>query len=185
MVQVFSETVEISTEQELRDFALKVNEGYDYSGSGIVLKNDIALHGEWTPIGLSTKSSFKGTFDGRGYTISGLSINDDGSDALYFGLFGVSYGEISNVSVKGTIQAVNYSGKENRLLRYIGGIVGYTTANIAGCTNYVDITADYATIGGIAGKAADPEESERKIIQCVNHGTLQGERKKKDIILSG
>ena len=62
------------------------------------LANSIDLGGhEWTPIGNST-TPFKGHFDGNGYTIYGLSIQNDVNG--YAGLFGkVEGSKISGLSV--------------------------------------------------------------------------------------
>ena len=84
------------------------------STSSARLINDIALTESWTPIGDSGSHKFSGSFDGNGYTISGLSIvhNDpDGEGDVRLGLFGYVGGttaapaEIKNLTVKGSISA--------------------------------------------------------------------------------
>ncbi len=91
------------------------------------------------PIGDSTK--FEGNFDGLGYTISNLYINNASSN--YAGLFGV-VDRGSNISNLGLID-VDISG-----YWYVGGLVGY---------NYGEITNSYASaevsgnaiVGGLIG----------------------------------
>ncbi len=73
-------------------------------GASAVLKNDVDLTGyEWTPIGdygHTYYDKFSGSFDGCGYTITGLYINDS-SNAGYAGLFGyVSGGTIKNLMIE-------------------------------------------------------------------------------------
>ena len=54
----------------------------------------------WTPIGTSDDDAYTGTFDGKGYTISGLYFDHPDAD-YYVGLFGCigANGKISNVGV--------------------------------------------------------------------------------------
>ena len=73
----------ISNEDDLRQLATDVNGGTTYADSYFKLTQNIILNGEWTPIG--TSYSFQGTFDGAGYTVSGLSITSSGTG--YLGLF--------------------------------------------------------------------------------------------------
>jgi hypothetical protein len=99
--------------------------------------------------GSSSTTTFMGTFDGKGYTITGLYINS--KDGMYGGLFG-SIGklgevepvvrnvnlvdvEIVNVDLYGggAVGLINYMGKVERVSvtgtingrRYIGGVVGW------------------------------------------------------------
>ena len=86
VLPVSAQDVLIGTESELRTFASNVNNGTDYRDRTIYLTTNITLlEGAWTPIGTS-EHSFKGHFEGWGYTISGLSIDAGSSD--YQGLFG-------------------------------------------------------------------------------------------------
>ncbi len=77
-VSAFAQT-EISTEEQLKAIA------NDLSGT-YVLKNDITLSdAEWTPIGTSS-DPFKGTLDGKGFTIKGLTVgNGANNDKAFFG----------------------------------------------------------------------------------------------------
>lgn len=78
---------------------ITVNEGVlDAVNKGQVSESDFI---EWKPIGTydSYDAVYTGTFDGKGYTISGLYFNHP--DASYVGLFGYigANGKISNVGV--------------------------------------------------------------------------------------
>ncbi len=86
----------VSNYDDLCYFASKINSGdEDYVYGGIIVTNDITVPQgkKWTaPIG--SGCSFKGVFDGQGYTISGLN-SDVG------GLFGtVENATIKNVNLK-------------------------------------------------------------------------------------
>ncbi|MTI55673.1 stalk domain-containing protein [Geosporobacter ferrireducens] len=84
----------IETEEQLRTFAVSLNEAVDYSGIYIKLAGDIDVNGEdWIPIGQG-KYAFRGTFDGDGYKIKGLKYGSeenakDATNDIYVALFGV------------------------------------------------------------------------------------------------
>ena len=81
---------EIKTADDLFALAEAVNSGTSYQGQYFRLTNDIDLEGKaWTPIGNSASAQgqqFLGSFDGGGYTVSGLYV--EGTHG-YAGLFGV------------------------------------------------------------------------------------------------
>lgn len=96
----------------------------------------------WDPIGTSS-TNFRGTFDGNGYKINNLRINNPTAD--YQGLFGyVSNATISNV----TLVNADITGNNN-----VGGICGYmySKSTVSHCmvTGKV-IGKNY--VGGICGK---------------------------------
>ena len=82
----------------------------DFIGKTFILTQDIYLGDKnWTPISMSTKLSngetFRGTFDGQGHTIKGLSSTQ--KDAA--GLFGYLYAAtIKNVTVEGATLNSNH-----------------------------------------------------------------------------
>ena len=107
--------------RELKEFAQKVNNGTTYKGKLIKLTNDIQFDGvtpnNFTPIGYSNRQ-FKGTFDGCGYTISGIIV----IGSSYGGLFGSvgNNGIVKNVTVKDS----QFSGS------YLGAIVAYNDGGL-------------------------------------------------------
>ncbi|MFI3262946.1 MAG: fimbrillin family protein [Rikenellaceae bacterium] len=166
-IELQGDTYMIYSAAGLKLFATLVNGGKTTLNG--CLMNDIDLDGsetnQWTPIGWYTSSTencgYSGSFDGGGYEVKGLYINNSSS---YQGLFGYAYGaNISNLGVSGEITAGSS----------VGGIVGYcngTTDNtsvITGCYNNVTVTGTSFYVGGIAGAA---EYSE--IDWCYNTGVL-------------
>lgn len=114
------------------------------------------------PIGSST-SAFTGTYDGKGYTISGLKIS--GGD--YQGLFGyVSGGStVENVTVvKGEV-----IGNGN----YVGGIVGFNLGMVKNCT-YGGIVSGSSNVGGIVGANGDTSIAGGTIERCNNSAKITG-----------
>lgn len=73
------------------------NKNSGFSGKYFALSADIKLDGgEWTPIG-NTSCVFRGHFDGKGYTVDGLTVT---GNIPYAGLFGnVADGTICNLGV--------------------------------------------------------------------------------------
>ena len=98
----------ISTADELKGLqSLVANGTNDFDGKTILLANDIALSGNWTPIGSGSRP-FKGVFDGQGHTISGLSV-DVGGYAGFFDYVGAN-GQIKNINVVATTINGSYAG---------------------------------------------------------------------------
>ena len=118
---------------------------WSYNGTAtgdILLLADIDMSsaGNFTPIGSSSSNTFSATFDGCGYTISGLTV----SGATNAGLFGyASGGSISRVSIKDC----SISGTSSA-----GGIVGFISGNaVTGCSVSGSTTVSNFYAGGIVG----------------------------------
>ena len=111
----------------------------------ITLDTDIDLTGkDWTPIGTNVDNSYKGTFDGGGHTITGLTFttNDE-----YAGLFGYlnRAGTVKNVVMEG-VQITNnqiYGGS-------IGGVVGFSCGTIENCSVSGSVSGT-VYVGGVVG----------------------------------
>ena len=116
----------LSTPEQLAGLSYLVNNGTDFENKTISLANDISLEGKrWIGIGSVSDMSFKGVFDGKKHTISGLNIairEDDGS-AGFFGY--IDHAKIQNINIEGVMDANNACG-------YIGGL--------AGCSTYSEIS---------------------------------------------
>lgn len=133
-------------------------DGWDMNSS-YKLANDINLESvEFTPIG-SSSSSFKGTFDGAGFEIKGLSVYNPTSN--YQGLFGhTTSAKICNLSVSGSV-----TGYES-----VGGIVGYASSTtVENCCSAVTVVGEDYWVGGIAGDA-----NYSTVINCYNTGSVTG-----------
>ena len=149
----------ISTAEELAWLAQEVNAGRGASYNA-VLGNDIDLKDkEWTPIGKNYSYVYKGTFDGGGYTISGLKID---SNDQYQALFGyVKGGTIKNLTVEGSVTSSN---------KYTAGIVAYgSPVTVTNCINNVSVTAKGNAAGVVAYAYANSE-----VMGCTNKGTIIG-----------
>lgn len=150
----------ISTADELAWLAQEVNAGRGASYNA-VLCNDIDLKNEeWTPIGKNSSYAYKDTFDGGGYTISGLKID---STDQYQALFGyVKGGTIKNLAVAGSVTSSN---------KYTAGIVAYgSPVTVKNCTNNVSVTAKKGYAAGVVAYAYTNSE----VMDCTNNGAIIG-----------
>lgn len=146
---------EISTAAQLAGLAQLVNGGNNFSGKTIKLTADIQLNeldkngmpmaaegktepSQWTPIG-NNKKKFQGTFNGDGYTVSGLYIKEDGtvSGSVYKGLFGNNTGTIQNLVVTGNV----YVKSSKNSLSGVAGIAGKNDGIVQNCGFYGTVTA--------------------------------------------
>ena len=139
------------------------------TSASAVLTADIDLSGEtWTPIG-SESTPYTGTFDGQGYTISGMTIENAES---YSGLFGNVTGTVKNFTVTGSITITG-----DKTVAKVGGAVGSLgTASaggtVSGVISGVDITVSAGNdhIGGVVGSM--PENSSPTVESCVYTGNI-------------
>ena len=128
---------QIATAEELWDFAELVNGGK--TDASAILTADIDLNNQlWDPIGNSSRP-YRGTFNGNGHTISGLTINDSTAD--YQGLFGYVSGTVKNLTVSGTV-----IGR-----MYVGGIAGQNLGNVINCAFSGSVKGSGSIVGGVVG----------------------------------
>lgn len=170
----------ISSVRELKEFANNVNNGNDYAGKLVKLTKDIKFDGvtvnNFTPVGYtgrysgSYRQQFNGTFDGAGYSISGIDItNYEQGRAGLFGYIGLN-GVVKNVTVKDS----NISG--------IGGgaIAGYNAGSIENCQNNgVNIKDADSDSGGIAGNNSGT------IINCISNGEIMVSKAQESVAVGG
>ena len=122
------------------------------------LTADIDLTGkEWTPIG-DNDNRYTGTFDGGNYTITGLTVNQEGTN--YVGLIGFigSDGTVKNVK----LENVNITGSY-----YVGGVVGYNSGSVTACTSSGSVSGSYY-VGGVVGGNFGT------VTACTSSGSVSG-----------
>ncbi len=137
----------ITSADDLKTFAAMVNGGTGFSGDTIVLDKSIELtENPWTPIGNAEAKLFKGTFDGNGYTITGLKI----TSGSYIGLFGY-------VGEGATIKNVNLVGANVFGVKRVGALIGQIKGNatVSNCTvdSTSHVTGSDSNTGGLIGEA--------------------------------
>ena len=146
-----------------------VNTGVlDAVNKGKVSESDFI---EWEPIGKhdSYDGVYTGTFDGQGYTISGLYFND--TKASYVGLFG--YIGVDNYGYKGKISNVGVSDSyfQSSNCPYIGGVCGSNSGELQNCSNSSTVIGkeNEYRIGGVCGYNSGT------VKDCKNTGSVSGQ----------
>ncbi len=141
----------IATEEQLRDFAASLTSKIDYTGKYVALANDISVSSAaWTPIG-GSQYLFNGTFDGRGYTINGLTLGAEDkpfaldNENLYIGLFGIlgAKSVVKNVNLTNVAFYTTYAATA-----YLGGIAGITQGSTTS-GDYTGAIIDACSVSGI------------------------------------
>ena len=128
----------------------------------ITLDKNIDLTGKgWTPIGTSFDNSYKGTFDGGGHTITGLTVT---TNDQFVGLFGFlnRAGMVKNVVMEG-IQITS-----NHMFGCTGGVVGYSWGTIENCSVSGSVSGTDC-VGGVVGS-----QKAGSIIGCSSSATVKG-----------
>jgi hypothetical protein len=130
----------------------------------------------WNPIGkyhdvtdgTAYSDSFKGTYDGAGHVIKGLSITRSDEYAFNAGLFGYVYSTatISNLGVE--------SSTPLAIRSYSGGFVGANAGIIKNCYAKVDVSSYsgsnvFKVAGGFAGR------NEGTIDSCYSLGSVNSD----------
>ncbi len=198
----------ITTPAELDMLATIVNSGETFNGTYFELGNDIAYahtsdwddtsstENNYTPISGRNSTVFKGAFDGKGYTISGIRIYDThdiqglfgmaqngavvknitladarivASGNFNGGIVGYAGGIVDNCHVTSTVNIHNPQLNA-------GGIVGFVSGIIRGCTSSAKLTRDdqyHFNYGGIAGQNESGTIENclaiNVINECTNH----------------
>ena len=128
----------------------------------ITLDKNIDLTGKgWTPIGTSFDNSYKGTFDGGGHTITGLTVT---TNDQFVGLFGYlnRAGTVKNVVMEG-IQITS-----NHMFGCTGGVVGYSWGTIENCSVSGSVSGTNC-VGGVVGVQIGGS-----ITGCSSSATVKG-----------
>ena len=151
----------VTSADGLMNIAELVNGGK--SDINITLDTDIDLTGkDWTPIGTDYDNSYKGTFDGGGHTITGLTFTTNDEFAGLFGWLNRA-GSVKNVVMEGVQITSNqiYGGS-------IGGVVGYGWGTIENCSVSGSISGT-VYVGGVVGVQIGGS-----ITGCSSSATVKG-----------
>lgn len=175
----------ITSEESFFRILNDVSSGKDYAGTTVYLGKDLDFSSYpplTTPIGVNESLPFSGTFNGRGYVISGLSVNLTGStifkvmysNYMYGGLFGfVENGTITEVVLDDSCSVTVAEGNYDNTFISIGGIVGYfENTTVKNCVNMASLSfngrSSFFYAGGIIGYFT----RSGTIINCANYGPI-------------
>ena len=187
---------QIGTAGELYWFADKVNnDNTNYGSADAVLTADIKVNSNllsslkydkdgnvingdsfsgWTPIG-NESNSYTGTFDGQGFTVSGLYVNNtDFNTGKYVGLFG-------RVASDGKVSKVGVVDSYFNAYKFVGGVCGYNkSGDITECYNKGTVNGNYMFTGGVCG-----DNSSGTIQNCYNEGSVTGKNERTGGVCGG
>ena len=190
-VENVAQTTKGNTTTQYSSLAEALNAAKD--GGTVELLKNVTLTGNWTTVGTESEP-FKGTFDGKGYTITRLNIPTN--DNEYVGLIGILDGgtvknvKFASVSVNGKddvgtavgriinggiVSGVQVLGGTVSGAKRVGGVVGSIKASgtVSDCTNAAVVTANDRNAGGIVGSAYYTETGKQMYItNCVNNGAV-------------
>ena len=190
----------VTSADGLMNIAKLVNGGK--TDINITLDKNIDLTGkDWTPIGTSVDNSYKGTFDGGGHTITGLTFTTNDKYAGLFGwlnragtvknvvmegvqitsdqIYGGSIGGVAGYSW-GTIENCSVSGSVSGTV-YVGGVVGVQIGgSITGCSSSATVKGT-VDVGGVAGQT----NSSATLTACYATGNVIIEMAPKKNIAGG
>ena len=126
----------------------------------ITLDKNIDLTGkDWTPIG--TIKSYKGTFDGGGHTITGLTVTTNDEYAGLIGWLGKA-GTVKNMVMEGVQITKNHSSG------FAGGVVGFSLGTIENCSVSGSVSGT-VYVGGVVGAQVGGS-----ITGCSSSTTVKG-----------
>jgi protocatechuate 3,4-dioxygenase beta subunit len=189
---------QIANSYDLAMLAANTNAISSYSGgkyfkqtADVVLNSTISSSAkQWTPIG-SHDNSFSGTYDGSGYTISGLYIYDKN---IYTGQAKALFGYARNASIKnvgiinseftgaadvGSLVAISVKSIVENCYNtgavagelYIGGLIAQNEGVIKNCYNTGNVTAATRSTGGCVGGVVGLAHIDTEVTNCVYLGT--------------
>lgn len=177
-----NEKIYISNQQELLNFSNSINNGK--TNVDAVLSNNIEITDETfyiPPIG-DDNTPYMGTFDGAGYSISGLKISKGPLDAQTssipqeelkngLGLFGT-------VGTSGVVKNLGLTSYNITGLKDVSSIAAYNFGTIQNCYNTGDVFAK----DNAAGISA---VNKGKIQNCYNTGKIAADANKNAIASGG
>ena len=162
----------------------------DCAGECFVLTADIDLaNHDWTPIGNSFSdalfggtdySLFAGNLDGKGHTVSNISIGTESTplESDVFGLFGATGGKLSNLNLDGVTICGIAKNVSGYVIGLAGALAGSASGSIKNChvtnLNMTMNTPDSGVaaaywIGGLVGAL----DGSQHIEECSASGTIK------------
>ena len=152
----------VTSADGLMNIAKLVNGGK--TDINITLGTNIDLTGkDWTPIGTDYDNLYKGTFDGGGHTITGLTVTTNDRFVGLFGRLGEA-GTVKNVVMEG-IQITS-----NHMFGNTGGVAGYSDGTIENCSVSGSVSGTLY-VGGVVG-----DQWGASITGCSSSATVKGTR---------
>lgn len=170
----------IRTVDQFYGFAYLVNSGNDFAQKTVKLENDILINmgnasdwatvapeNEWEPIG-TTKAPFAGTFDGQGYSISGIYVNRSENHS---GLFGVAATD-SYIKNFRLINSYIHTYNEDSTVCGTGSVVAELRGELNNVYSNAVVSSQGIQTGGLVGRAYGVNNTSVRIDNCWFDGQV-------------
>lgn len=142
---------------------IDLNPGFTFASDGSYTGPEGVQPKTWTPIGVTSNSTgnpgYKGTFDGDGFAVSGVYINNTDNNCQ--GLFGHINGTVRNLRLENS----SITSSENN----VGGIAGINRGGQMESCVFSGFVQGAQRVGGIAGR----NMNSGTVINCYNTGTIR------------
>ena len=158
----------INTKEDLILFSKLVNEvGMNFSGKTVKLAANIDLAGvDWKPVGQTGATQFQGVFDGQGYTISNMTVNNPSQSTNVSSGF---FGWLENTSGV-VVKNVKFDNANVTGSHYVGVVAGYLSGSILTC----EVTN--STVTGIEMNKDANGDKVGAIVGYINAGIVDGNK---------
>ena len=158
----------INTKEDLILFSKLVNEvGMNFSGKTVKLAANIDLAGvDWKPVGQTGATQFQGVFDGQGYTISNMTVNNPSQSTNVSSGF---FGWLENTSGV-VVKNVKFDNANVTGSHYVGVVAGYLSGSILTC----EVTN--STVTGIEMNEDANGDKVGAIVGYINAGIVDGNK---------
>ncbi len=172
-------TFSLSDGADLKGFITLISQGTTFEGKTVQLAKDINLGNKtWT---IPTSSNyFKGTFDGKGYTIGGFKMTCTTGNQSLLGAVGGS-AIIKNLNVEGGAITIRASATANAAAGVISRVVTEADKTVkvvsvtSSCTfSYNSNSSAFTRIGGIIGSVEGAGALE--VTDCKNTGKISSRK---------
>lgn len=166
---------QISTAQDMIEFATMVNGGQYSLNAELTQDIDLSEITNYTPIGLDYSHPYSGTFNGNGHVISNVAITAD-SNQIYGGLFGVVSGTVKDLTLNNIVvnNSSNASSSDDADQAAsgiaVGVLMGGGTVDKITTTSSCTVNGVLRT-GGIVGSCKDVGTT---VSNCINQGKVTG-----------
>lgn len=173
----------IHNASDLINLSNNVNNGTNYSGTTVLLSDDIDFSGDssntFSPIGKfindTNHFAFMGTFDGQGHAVRNLKMNSSNDNVGFFGYSGKA--SIKSIVFDSSCSFISSGSRNNidvtlgPISFFTGGENGCTIGNIVNMASITFYSSDtnHIIAGGIAGKI----RSLSTVKNCANYGNIK------------
>lgn len=172
---------QIATARQLAAFAASINADESYADKYVVLTRDISLKDtDWIPSGSGNAAhAFRGTFDGRGHSISDMTIGSETGPAAYqyAGIFGyANHAVIKNVRLTDAYINNHYSGDGRSYVGVLAGAVENATS-IDNCSAKGTLTSrakNQCYTGGLVSFTSGIDGAEGYVTNCGTDVDITG-----------